>query len=137
MAPIAPIERDTDFIHPAAREKFLLLLGDLERGYRYGETKTQFKIFETFRHPSRQLHAKLNGVSRASLYESAHSLGLAVDFVPMDNGRWSWDMNHDWAYLRARATARGLLNEIEWDRAHVEYPYWQDVWDILKRIPRG
>ena len=137
MSIVAPVERSTDLIHPKAREQFLLLLGDLERGFRYGETKTQFKIFETFRHPTRQLASKLNGVSRASLYESAHSLGLAVDFVPWANGRWSWDMDHDWAYLRKRAHARKLTNDIEWDRAHVEHPYWEDVWDILKRMPKG
>ena len=76
-------------------------------------------------HFQRQREALANKTSRADMYQSAHQFGLAVDFVPWDNGRWSWDMKHPWDALRAAAHKRGLLNELSWDRAHVEHRYWQ------------
>lgn len=121
-----------DFLHPKAWEDFALLKRDLENDHRYGKVPVLFAPFETYRHPQRQRDALVNKTSRAGPYQSAHQFGLAVDFVPNVNGKWSWDLKHPWDYLRERAKARGLVNSIEWDRAHVEHPYWAKLNDALQ-----
>lgn len=122
------------YIHPEAIEAFMLLKGDLERDHRYGKVPVLFAPFETYRHPQRQIDALANKTSRAGAYQSAHQFGLAIDFVPNINGKWSWDLKHPWDYLRERAHARKLLNELTWDRAHVEHPKWADLWACYRTL---
>lgn len=125
---------DMDLVHPVAREAFKLLEYDLTLMHSHGTIHTWFRPFETYRHPARQREALRNKTSRAGMYDSAHQFGLAVDFVAWSNGRWSWDPKLPWDVLRAAATKRGLINELSWDRAHVEHPYWQDLRGCLKTI---
>lgn len=125
---------DMNLLHPLVRPSFLLLMKDLTDAHAQGVTKTHFRPFETYRHPQRQREALRNRTSRADMYESAHNFGLAVDFVPWDNGRWSWDETKDWSYLWDRAKARGLIAIGEWDKAHIEHPMWQDWHACLRAI---
>lgn len=121
--------RTADFLllHPSCKERFSDLRFRLKEGFRRGNTFTDFREFETYRHPFRQNEAFANKVSRARAYESAHQFGLAVDFVPWDNGRWSWLPTHDWDFLRRTAIDAGLVSSLSWDRAHVEADNWQHV----------
>ena len=125
---------DMKLLHPRAMEDFLLLEYDLSLDWRHGTTRTWFRPFETYRHPMRQLAVLGNKTSRAGPYESAHQFGLAVDFVPWDNGRWSWDLKHDWDHLRKAAHKRKLRCELDWDRAHVEAPLWADMHAALRNM---
>lgn len=127
---------DMRLVHPDVRADFMLLQHDLERGFRYGEVKRFLRPFETYRHPMRQDYLITQGTTRAKAYESAHQFGLAVDFVPWDNGRFNWPDVSDpcWAYLRQKAHARGFKNDIEWDRAHVEHVRWGRVLEALRGL---
>lgn len=116
-----------DLLHPKVRQSFQILEIRLQEGHSGGFTKTLFKPFEGYRTPQHQLAAKVRGVSKAGPWESAHNYGLAVDFVPWVDGKWSWDGDHDWDFLRDCATNRGLLNNISWDRPHVEHVLWREV----------
>lgn len=123
-------------LHPKAYDQFRRLAYALEADHRHGKIRTLFKPFETFRHPARQfdLYNKVPKVTNARQYESAHQFGLAVDFVAMDNDRWSWLDSHDWDGLKQRAEAVGLLCPIQWDRPHVEHPLWQDYRACLRSL---
>lgn len=127
---------EMSYLHDDARDLFLLLMRDLTKSFEEGIVKKWLRPFETFRHPARQLEALRNRTSRAGMYQSAHAFGLAVDFVPWENGRWLWPPNEDpcWAFLRERATARGLQCRLDWDRAHVEHPMWEDLNACLKSM---
>lgn len=118
---------DWGLIHPSVRERFKLLAEDLQEGYRLHMTNSDFRPFEGFRSPERQAQLFAEGHTKARPWQSAHQFGLAVDFVVWSRGAWSWDRNHDWNYLRRCATARGLVNNIEWDRPHVEAPQFQAI----------
>ncbi len=116
-----------DLIHPECKGRFWRLYDMLGAGYKAGETPTLFIPFEGYRSPDRQQVLFDQKRTKARPYQSAHQYGLAVDFVPKVNGRWSWDGPHDWNYLRACASAVGLINDIEWDRPHVEAPSFARV----------
>lgn len=118
---------DMKLLHPTCSRDFLALEFALEQGFARGNTSTRFRPFETYRHPLRQAEAYNNKTSRARAYQSAHQFGLAVDFVPWNNGRWSWSETHDWAFLEATAKTFGLIRSIAWDLAHVEAPQFQDL----------
>lgn len=129
--------RDMKLLHDSCRADFMLLAHDLDVAFREGSVKRFMRPFETWRHPSRQLYLlEEMRTTRARPFESAHQFGLAVDFVPWDNGRWHWPPVEDpcWAYLRARAHARGFENDIEWDRAHVESKRWTNVLEALRGL---
>ena len=73
------IIRDPKTFHP----KFARAAGALNKlligGYETGITKTNFQIFESYRHPGRQFEVFRKGTSKALPYTSAHQLGLAGD----------------------------------------------------------
>lgn len=128
---IDPTQRYTsmDWVHPAARRQFLALRQDLENGYWSKRLPVYFAPFETFRTPWRQRHL-LQGpkTSNADAFQSAHQFGLAVDFVPMVAGHWTWDVPDDaWEGLRLTAERFGLSVPIAWDKAHVEHPLWKRI----------
>lgn len=125
-----------DLIHPKAYDAFRQLAHALDLDHRYGKLGCLFKPFETFRHPYRQadLYRYGRGVTKAKPYQSAHQFGLAVDFVPFDNGRWSWDDKKPWNELKERAEKAGLRVPYEWDRAHVEHPMWEDYRACLRSM---
>lgn len=117
---MANIHLDWDLLHPTARSAFYRLYDRLGAAYEAGETPTLFRPFEGYRTPQRQQALFDQKRTKARPFQSAHQYGLAVDFVPWFDGHWSWDLSHDWDYLRRCATALGLDNSIEWDRPHVE-----------------
>ena len=80
---------DMKLLHPRFIEQFMLLEYDLASTWRGRNTPTWFRPFETYRHPIHQLNTLRNKTSRAEPYKNPHQFGLAVDFVPWDNGRWS------------------------------------------------
>jgi peptidoglycan LD-endopeptidase CwlK len=123
---------DWDLLHPKAKPKFTELRDGLRKAFQSRHTPTLFEPFETYRTPLRQNLVLAMGASKASAYSSPHQFGLAVDFVPRNGGRWSWDLAHDWDFLRAAARELGLRNEIQWDRAHVEHPTWGAVKDAMR-----
>lgn len=88
----------------------------------------EWAAFETYRSPSRQYEMVQKGVSRALPMRSAHQYGLAVDFVPLVDGKLSWDVPTSvWNRLDDCAKDCGLVRPISWDRAHIEHPIWQIV----------
>jgi hypothetical protein len=111
-----------DLLSPRARDDFANLARDLRRD-------TRFRPHTGYRAPSDQEAAFRRGVTKARAYESAHQFGLAVDFVPWDGSRFVWPgrSHREWDQLRAAASARGLLNVVEWDRPHVEHRLWARV----------
>lgn len=134
------IIRDTKLFHP----KFARAAGALDKllrgGYETGITKTNFKLFESYRHPIRQNDLLAKGTSKARQFTSAHQLGLAGDWVPYLSTveaealserigervfpGWNWHSSHDWLFLRKCAQQVGLDVPMNWDRAHVEHPDW-------------
>tara|TARA_R110002126_G_scaffold66342_1_gene168774 strand:- start:213 stop:881 length:669 start_codon:yes stop_codon:yes gene_type:complete len=53
-----------------------------------------------------------------------HSYGFAADIVPHGNwgGPWKSGGWYGWAELREKAESIGLVNDLDWDRAHVTVP---------------
>lgn len=139
---------DIRVLHPKIRDAIERLSQDLITSYETGLTKTLFKVFETFRGPTRQDELFRKGSTKARAWQSAHQYGLAVDFVPwitnqaaLDFGDmvgekvltgWSWANEHDWDFLRARAEAHGLRVPISWDRCHVQYKDWDEVYERVR-----
>ena len=137
---------DVKLLHPKFRGVAINLAKSLEAGYKSGETQTLFKIFETFRDPVRQLDALSKGTTKAGIFQSAHALGLACDFVGnLSNDEaialgekigervlpgWCWHSSLDWDYLTKKAKRFGLIT-ISWDRPHVQHP---EAADVLKRL---
>lgn len=114
------------------RQPTQLLAIRLEDGYRAGLIPELFRPFEGYRSPQRQVEMLESKTSKAGPFESAHQYGLAVDFVPVKNGKenaWHWPEADApcWDFLRANAVNRGLLNDISWDRPHIEHPLWRDI----------
>lgn len=112
------IERGFNLLHPEVREGFQHL-ADILR-------PMGFRVFETYRHPARQMEVFAKGTSKVWAFGSPHQFGLAVDFAGFDeiSGKWSWDDRLDWDALRVEARRFGLDCPIEWDRGHVEHPWW-------------
>ena len=124
---------DWDLVHPSIRSDFIKLDQTLLKSFDLGITKTNFRPFEGYRSPARQQLLFDQRVTRARPCQSAHQFGLAVDFVPFVDGKWNWDdPSHDWAFLRTTCRAYGLLNELDWDRAHVEHRRWPSVYAAMQ-----
>ena len=138
-----PIYNDVSLLHP----KLALIVPSLHQkliaGYETGLTKTRFEIFETYRDPIRQRDLLKKGATKAGVFQSAHCVGLAVDFVPYIDAQqalnlgdltgekvltgWSWHSSHDYAFLKRTAESFGLEVPISWDRVHVQSPQWQKI----------
>lgn len=120
-----------DHLHPKARERFRLLGMKLTDLYQSGLVLTDFRPFEGYRsvERQRQLFGQRPAVTKADAWQSAHNYGLAVDFVPWVDGKWTWlPADHpDWRILRQQAELRGLDNSLDWDRPHVEDFLWSQV----------
>lgn len=140
------IYSDVNLLHPKFRGVAINLAKSLDAGYKSGATKTNFKVFETFRDPIRQKDLLAKRTTKAGIFQSAHALGLAVDFVPwLDNSEalalgnqtgesvfpgWNWSNVHDWDYLTKKAKAFGLVT-ISWDRPHTQHP---EAASIIKKL---
>lgn len=130
---------DIELLHPVFRYHVVNLMKELEAAYKSGTSKVQFRIFETFRSPVRQIELRRKGVSKAGEWNSPHQYGLAVDFVPYltkaqaaERGvkpGWHWPEASDecWVVLEACAEKAGLVRPINWDKPHIEAPWWQMV----------
>jgi peptidoglycan L-alanyl-D-glutamate endopeptidase CwlK len=128
-----PYFPEWDQVHPRVRGLFMGLSEDLHKGYSLGVIPVWFRPFEIYRTPTRQAELLRTGKTKAGPWSSAHQYGLAIDFVPYVRGSWSWAVSDaTWDHLRAAAKARGLRNEITWDRAHVEAPIWDQLQTLLR-----
>lgn len=120
---------DMDLLQPHVRDRMANMLSDLEADFVKGRIGCQFRCFETYRSPVRQLALFRLGRSKAPPYRSAHQFGLAADIVPWQlnpatgRGQWTWEpADHNaWSFLRAAALRHGLDAPISWDRAHVQH----------------
>jgi hypothetical protein len=122
--------RDMEYLHPRVRTTFKVLARELREAHEARTTQTLFLPFETYRTPERQaqLKAQSKMVTAAGPWSSAHQFGLAVDFVPFVDGKWSWADGHDYRFLRAAAERLGLKNGFSWgDLVHVEHPVFESV----------
>jgi len=141
------ILNDMALLHPKFSFVARRLLKDLSDGYKSGRTKTRFECFETFRDVRRQADLLSKGVTKAGIYQSAHQLGLAVDFVPWIDAAeaaalseatgerhwpgWSWHSSHEWEYLRNRAKTFSLAAPT-YEDGHVEHSAAADMLHRLK-----
>lgn len=143
------IIRSLTWLNPEFQRRVIALEKDLAVSYETGLTKTNFKIFETFRSPERQKSLVTKGASKAGAWHSAHQWGFAVDFVPYISvedsevlGRegvdvvpgWNWHPANDYRFLAARAKLVNLAVPIAWDLVHVESPDWPAYHTMLKRF---
>ena len=89
-----------------------------------------FRIYEAFRFPERQADLYAQGrtkpgdiVTYALPWHSYHQYGLAVDFVLLVNGDWSWDSGGAkaawWSRMHELGANEGLM------RLHFEIPHLQ------------
>lgn len=124
------------FLHPLVIPVYTKLADELVRSHKRGETRTLFKVFETYRHPQRQAEVLAAGHSKAGPFSSAHQYGLAVDFVPFIAGRWSWDNSHDYEFLAKTAENMGLGVPYDWDKVHVEHPDFTVIRQFVDRALR-
>lgn len=84
---------DLDLLHPVVRDS----VRKIEKAL--NDEGIPFKVFEAFRFPERQADLYAKGrtepdtkiVTYARPWSSYHQYGLAVDFVLIENGKWSWD----------------------------------------------
>ena len=66
-------------------------------------------------------------VTKAKPGESAHQWRMALDFVPMDNGRPVWDVKSPlWDRAIKLAEARGMESLRPFESAHLQEPGWRD-----------
>lgn len=76
-------------------------------------------------------------VTNARPGQSAHNFGLAIDIVPIANGKPDWDGSHPiWQRIGALGQARGL----QWlgapdsrfkEQAHFQHPNWKALAGVL------
>jgi hypothetical protein len=129
--PSLVVNRSVDLLHPKARAQFAGLAQDLVLAHQAGTSKFLFKIYEGFRHPSRQVHLIAKGATKAGPWQSAHQFGLAADFVPVEPGSnwmWTWDVpTAQWDLLHEMAARRGLAAPISWDKPHIQHPLWNKI----------
>ena len=137
------VYRDVALLHPKMKGRVETLRQNLVRRYQAGTSQFEFKVFETFRSPARQLHLRAEGRSKAGPWQSAHQYGLAVDFVPFLNDDlarrlnrprgWHWPEVTDeaWEILKEEAAQAGLVRPISWDKPHVEHPDFDDLFRLM------
>lgn len=148
------IIRDVKTLNPKFARKVETLHQTLTRSYQAGETEVRFQIFETFRHPFRQIQLIAEKTTKAGPWQSAHQYGLAADFVPYldpvkrteaevrlwmafrkkttinpGEGGWYWPEATDpcWKVLRNKCAIIGVQNTITWDRPHVQDPRFDEM----------
>lgn len=122
------IDRAHTTLHPVIRSKIDALQTALTNGFAKGETKSNFRVFETYRSPQRQRHLFLKTTStKAPEWTSAHQYGMAADFAVWDETakKWSWPDDADWKYLAAEARKVGLATPLAWDKGHVSPKDWR------------
>lgn len=138
------VYRDIQLLNPDFRVAVVNLNKKLIAAYKSGAVKVEFRIFETFRSPIRQIELRRQGVSKAGEWDSSHQYGLAVDFVPYltkaeaaERGvkpGWCWLPAADeaWVVLEAAAKEAGLVCPIDWDKPHVEDPRFPALRKVIR-----
>lgn len=133
-------------LHPAVRIQFIDLIAVMIE--QYHDKKTEFLLlpFEGYRSPERQ-RSLGKGVTKAGAWLSPHQFGLAVDFVAdlntrrgpfptpkADKPHWYWpDASHgDWRVLAEAAASVGLVQNIKWDKPHIESPLFRQMRAALR-----
>lgn len=120
---------DLAVLDPRVAHQFQDLAAYLVEQHRMGKTRTMFEPHETYRSPVRQLEllSQKPPVTKVGPFRGPHQFGLAVDYVPKQDGKWSWHADHDYQFLAVAAGRFGLIVPITWDRVHVESPIWPRV----------
>lgn len=116
-------------LDPLASAAFRRLTNDLEAAWKEGKTPTLFKPYGGYRSPAQQEEMLLiePKVTNAGPFQSAHQYGLAVDYAAWEDEVFSWNDQHDWAFLETCANANGLSVPIPWDKGHVEHPMFKEI----------
>ncbi|QIG67933.1 endolysin protein [Rhizobium phage RHph_Y67] len=141
----APVSRIAvvSFLHPKMRPIAERIHQDLIDLHEANSLEFRFEIFETLRLPGRQAEMLAKGTSKAGPWQSAHAVGLAVDFVPYltaEQARrytprgqspiagWYWPRadHGDWDAVADLAEKYGCKT-INWDRPHVEHPLFDKI----------
>lgn len=127
--------RSMTLCHSKAKRVFIETEQEFIAANKAGLTKARFEVFETFRHPMRQEHLFAANTTKARAWQSAHQYGLAVDFVPRLDGRWTWLLSElgdtDMLHFRRIVGNHGLIADIAWDPFHCEHPLWRRVKEFL------
>jgi hypothetical protein len=124
-------------LHSRCRPAFVALAAQCEAGFEVNGKRIVFAAFEAYRSPARQRQVYAAGTSKAREYQSPHQFGLAVDFVPLIDGKFVWLPADDKAWdaldraVSGFATS-GLSRPISWDRPHVEHSLWAKVRAALR-----
>lgn len=113
--------RDINMLHPRVRimtEQMIEKIND---------EKLPFELYETFRTEERSdyLYQKNPNGAVPGGY-SYHNYGLAVDFVGMVDGNWSWDSKLPWDALYDIGKNIGFHSGHEWsppDSPHFQYSF--------------
>ncbi|MEJ7559163.1 MAG: peptidoglycan-binding protein [Pedobacter sp.] len=124
--PVARIDRSNDirFLHPKVRVAVVKVYTQLQ------SEGIPFKIYEAFRYPERQAKLYAQGrtepgkiVTYAQPWSSYHQYGLAVDFVLLINGNWSWDTSSAqsewWSKMNKIGISEGLM-PLNFERPHLQ-----------------
>lgn len=141
-SPMAVI-RVVSLLHPKMKAIATDMHADLTSRYKSGAMEFQFDIFETFRFPDRQAMLLRERKTKAGPWQSAHQVGLAVDFVPYLTASqaakvrpggsnlpgWYWPAaeHKDWRALHTLATEYGLNKRLNWDSPHCEHPLFDKM----------
>lgn len=115
------INRDVALLHPILRASVNeILLHTHAIGM-------PFALFEGYRNPIRQDYLYAQGrtkpgkiVTQAKAGASYHQYGLAVDLVPMVDGRWTWDVNAEWWDQLQQAGEFYGLEGLSWEKPHLQ-----------------
>lgn len=130
-------------LHPKMRSIAEEIHQHLIRLHEAGSLEFRFEIFETLRLPDRQADAFARKTSKAGPWQSAHQVGLAIDFVPYLSAAqarkytpkggsplpgWYWPRadHGDWDALTELAQQYDLTT-ISWDRPHLEHPLFKKI----------
>lgn len=106
---------DTNEIHvlqPAFRNKVILLLQECEK------QGINVKVIETYRTPETQDKYKKRGVTTLSGGKSKHQQLLAIDIVPIVNGKMTWKNKHIWNKIGKIGESLGLTWGGRWKRLY-------------------
>lgn len=114
------IINDLHILHPAFRNKVITLI------YECKKQGITLKIVETYRTPERQDFLKVKKRTMLSGGCSKHQHFMAIDIVPIVNGKAQWHNKKLWDVINKEAKKLGLIHGGDWrkfkDFPHLEYP---------------
>lgn len=117
---------DIDLLHPLMQGPVRQLCLLLDEATEKRNTHA-WRVFETWRTPQRQDALLDDQRTRARPWRSAHQYGLAVDIVPLIDGKFSWLDSHDWDQLGKLARDVGLRQPLFWDKCHIQHPQYEEL----------